>query len=121
MLVVGTDPDTQAALPSATGEVLAGVVAHQQAREDFSLAGDLMLADGEPASLVRKGRVWVSVEEAVTPGDDVFFRHTAGGGGTELGVFRTDADTASADQVAGASWLSTTAGAGIALLEINIP
>jgi len=120
MLTVGTDPVTQAKLPAATGEVLAGVVAHQQARDNLELAGNLMLEDGEPASLVRRGRVWVVVEEAVTPGDDVYFRHTAPGT-EELGAFRTDADTANADQVVGASWLSTTAGAGIALLEINIP
>lgn len=91
MLVNGTDPDTQASLPSAAGETPQGVVAHQQAREDYSLAGDLMLADGETASLVRKGRVWVRVEGAVANGGDVYFRHTTGSG-TELGAFRADAD-----------------------------
>ncbi len=80
-----------------------------------------MLEDGETASLVRKGRVWVVVEEAVAVGDDVYFRHTAGGGGSELGAFRNDADTASCDQLTQANWLVGSSGAGVALLEVNIP
>lgn len=121
MLVDGTDPETQASLPSATGQGLQGVVVHQQAREKLDLAGNLMLRDGETASLVRQGRIWVVVEEAVAVGDAVFFRHTAGGGGSELGAFRNDADTVTADQVTQASWVVGSAGAGVALLEINIP
>ena len=122
MLVDGTDPETQALLPSSTGQALQGIVAHQQAREDLALAGALMLSVGETASLVRKGRVWVVVEEAIAVGDAVFFRHTAGGGGSNLGAFRNDADTASADEItAGAAWVVGSAGAGVALLEINLP
>lgn len=120
MLVAGTDPAVEAKLPSTTGQKLAGIVCHQQARQDFSLAGSLMLANGEDASLVRRGRVWVVVEEAVAPGEAVFFRHTTGTG-TELGAFRNDADTATCDQVTQANWLVGSSGAGVALLEINIP
>lgn len=109
---------------SATGQTPVGVLVHTQAQQDPTLADPLGVALLEPASVLRRGRVWVVVEETIVLSDSVFFRHTAGGGGSEIGAFRTDADTASADQITNAEWLegSSTSGGGlIALLEINVP
>lgn len=75
-----------------------------------------------PVNVLKRGRIWVSVEQAVTPASNVFVRHTAGAGGTQKGAFRTDADTATAVQVTnGMRFLTSTTGAGLAVLEVNFP
>jgi hypothetical protein len=113
----GTDPETQFALPAATGFEFGGVLVHSHAREDVEAVGPV---EGEPGELLRKGRIWVTVEEAVTTADEVWLRHTANGG-LLPGGWRTDIDTANADQIAQARWI-TAAGAGeLAQLEVNYP
>jgi hypothetical protein len=120
-VIWGTDPDKQFDVFAGAG-TLAGVLAHKQNRADPSLGAALGIEQNEIASLVRTGRIWVTVEEAIVVGtDDVFVRHTAGGGGSTLGAFRTDADTASAQAVLNANWIQGSAAAGIALLQINLP
>jgi hypothetical protein len=47
-------------------------------------------ADGDCLSLCRMGVVYVQVEDAVTKGQKVFVRHTAGASLTALGRFRSD-------------------------------
>lgn len=116
-----TNPEDQFDVFTATGQDPVGILVHTQAQENPSLAGDLGVDQLEVASVLRRGRIWVRVEEAVSVGDPVFFRHTAGAGGSEIGAFRNDADTASCDQVTSAAWLQGSDGAGIALLELNIP
>ena len=116
-----TNPEDQFDVFSATGQDPVGVLVHTHAQEDPTLADPLGVALLEPASVLRRGRIWVVVEEAVAVGDPVFFRHTAGAGGSEIGAFRNDADTASCDQITNAQWLQGSAGAGVALLELNIP
>lgn len=86
------NPTDQFDIFSATGQDPLGVLVHTQAVEDPTLAGDLAVALLETASVLRRGRIWVRVEEAVAPGDSVYFRHTASGGNTELGAFRNDAN-----------------------------
>jgi hypothetical protein len=76
---------------------------------------------GDPVVLLRRGLVWVEVEGAVTEDGDVYCRHTANGGNTVLGKFRADADTTNAALVPSAKFRSTTAGAGLALIELNLP
>jgi len=114
------NPEDQFDIFSATGQAPVGILVHTHAQENPALAGDLGVDLLEPASVLRRGRIWVRVEEAVAVGDDVFFRHTAGTG-TEIGAFRNDADTASCDQITNAQWLQGSTGAGVALLEVNIP
>ena len=116
-----TNPEDQFDIFNATGQDCVGILVHTQAQENPALTGDLGVDLLEVASVLRRGRIWVRVEEAVSVGDPVFFRHTAGAGGSEIGAFRNDADTASCDQLAGAAWLQGSSGAGVALLEVNIP
>ena len=105
---------------SATGQTPVGILVHTHAQQDSSLTGVNGVASLETASILRRGRIWVVVEEAITVGDDVYFRHTSGTG-TEIGAFRNDVDGASCDQITDAQWLRGSSGAGVALLEINIP
>jgi len=115
-----TNPETQFDIFSATGQTPAGILAHTHAQQDPTLADPLGVALLEPASVVRRGRIWVVTEEAIAVGDAVYFRHTSGTG-TEIGAFRNDADTASCDQITSARWLRGCSAAGVALLEINLP
>lgn len=56
---------------------------------------------GNTPSILNFGYIVVEAESTVAKGDDVYIRYAAGAGGTVLGSFRNDADTASAALVAG--------------------
>ncbi len=119
----GGTTDRSVKLPNGAAQEVMGITGFSHFSESFdtALAGDDAIKQNEAANLLRKGTVWVTVEAAVVAGDPVFFRHTAGGGGSVLGRFRNDADTASADQIASARFVTTQAAAdGIAKVEINL-
>ena len=115
----GNSTVQSAALPSAASQEFLGV--NERIQSDVNPTGSPKNATApfKMMSLVHSGDMLVEVEEAVTAGDPVFFRHTAGAGGSTLGIFRNDADTASADQVTGAKFKSTTTGAGLAVIGLN--
>jgi hypothetical protein len=71
-------------------------------------------------TVVSKGPMWVPVEQAVTPADPVYFRHTTGSGGTVLGRWRKDGDSGTADLVPSAAWRSSRDN-GLAMVELNLP
>jgi hypothetical protein len=112
----------QAELPNASGDITGGVF------EGISLwipgrepgGDDGQYEDEETMPVLRRGVVWVYAEDAVTYGAQPYCRYVAGAG-EEYGTFRSNADTADAAAVPTAQWRSTTAGAGLALLEINLP
>ena len=107
-------------LPSATSFIFQGVAARDQ-REQTLITGIAQYVAGDAVSVLRKGRIWVPTEEAVTPADSVFLRHTINGALT-VGGWRTDADTARADDVSTfCSWLDYDSANGLALLDINLP
>lgn len=109
------------ALPNLTGFMLAGVSVQSQQYTDND--GDAEYRDGVAVSTLTKGRIWVKAEDTITSLDDaVYLRHTANGAVNVPGRFRTDADTAKADVIANARWLTlTTAINQLAILEINLP
>jgi len=116
-VVAGTDPDVQALLASGAADLL-GVAMHSHAAENDIAAADSVL-DGRMFNVLRDGRIYVVVEEAVTPASTVFVRISAGGGGSQLGAFRASADTATALACAGARYLTSAGIAGVAVLEID--
>lgn len=109
--------------PTGTAGVFMGILVHSHAIEQSQVtAGAAGLPINHPGGVLRKGRIWVVVEEAVTTTDAVFYRHTTPGADPQfLGRFRTDADTASATQITAARWVSAAAAGGLAKLEINLP
>ena len=86
------NPEDQFDIFSAAGQAVLGVLVHTQAQQNPGLADPLGISLLEEASVLRRGRIWVAVEEAIVVTDRVFVRHTAFGGNTEIGQFRTDAE-----------------------------
>jgi hypothetical protein len=121
-VVRGTNPDLDMKLPASAGDVtnkFVGVLAHSHAGQNKAL-GAVGLADKEVASVMTKGNAWVLVEQAVTPDDPVFLRHTTNGP-LLPGGWRKDLDTANATAVPGAKWLTSASASGFALLALNNP
>ena len=120
LLKQGTADNQGLLYDTVGGLTLLGIVAHTHALSNRDLSNaDGVAVDGT-ANVVRRGAVYVLVEDAVAAGDTVFARHTAGTG-TQLGAFRSDADTATADAIPGLQFLTSTTGAGVALVDVNLP
>jgi hypothetical protein len=112
--------DRDVKLPTSTGEASAMVgVAIQPGILPVTSSGDPSYPVKSPVSVMRKGRVWVKVEEAVVAGDAAFVRFAAGTG-TQLGAFRKSADTATAVAVTGARHLTSASANGLAVLELTL-
>ena len=75
---------------------------------------------GASVIVARKGCFSCTVEGAVTKGAPVFVRTTAAGAEV-LGALRGDADGGDAIALPGAQFGSTTDGAGLALVRLNLP
>lgn len=118
--------DATCKLPASSGDVgkalgIAPSRVTSDSRFPTSYTDGSTYQTGDNVGAIASGAVWVIVEEAVTRGGTVYVRHTANGGNTQLGACRSDADTANAAALTGARYLSTTSGAGLALVAINVP
>lgn len=101
--------------------VIAGVLMHQHTYAKDNELGTTGLKPLVPMTLVKRGLMWVIVEDAVTKDNTAFVRHTANGAGKlQKGAFRSDADTANAIKARGFTYRSSTTGAGIALVEVDV-
>ena len=115
-VVVGATGDA-CKIPTAIGNgaTFLGVTAYIPSRRDGGAAVEHYGA-GETASIVRKGYIVVETDEAVTAEAAAFLRVA---GGNE-GQFRTDVDGTDAEAVP-AKFEFATAGAGLAVLNLNAP
>lgn len=104
---------------SGAPTLLGGVVVFGHEYERRTQLGDTGVKPKNLLSIMRRGRIWVPVEEGVDVTDDVYVRHTASGGNTP-GSFRNDADTANAVRLYGAHFLKKTTGAGLTILEFDL-
>ena len=114
--------ENESAQPSATGFVFEGVAIKTNLPLNNSSSSASYKAN-TAISVLRKGRIWVKSESIITNilTDGVFLRHTANAA-LIPGQFRIDADTARADAITTARWLTTTTAINqLALLEFNIP
>lgn len=108
--------DDQALLATATGAEFVGITTSTTAGQaDGSDA--FVYQENDAMNVLETGRIYVTCEDGCVPGDDVFFRHTAAGLEV-LGAFRTDADTADADQITGATFESTAGVGEIAIVKL---
>jgi hypothetical protein len=75
---------------------------------------------GDEISVLKRGRCFVYVEQAVGPADTVYVRYTANGNNV-VGNFRKDDDTSKAASLGEkAHFVGTTSGAGIVEIDIRL-
>lgn len=119
MVKQGTS-DTQFLKLTAITDKLVGIVVHSHAYDKPNELGDTGLKPKVTAGILRIGRIWVPVEEAVTPASSVLVRAVVAGAEV-AGAFRDTADASDLIDISHiARYRTTTTGAGIALLEINM-
>lgn len=105
---------------AATSDKLIGVVVFDQAYAKDTELGDTGLKPKVTLGVMTRGRIWVPVEEAVTPASAVLVRAVASGNEV-AGAFRDTADSSDCiDISAWARYLSSTSGAGLVLLEFDV-
>ncbi len=106
--------DNQFAPLAAAADKFEGVLIHRHREE-----GDLL--DKQAVSVLRRGRIYVLVEEAVVKGDAAFVRAVATTG-ERAGAFRKSADGTDTIDLTGVAVFKTSAEAGeLAILEVNLP
>jgi hypothetical protein len=104
--------------------VIVGITVHTHQVDPSQVASSPAGAGIPPKyaiNTLKRGRIFVQVEEAVTPASPVFVRHTAGAGGTQKGAFRASADTATAVAWTAARFLTSAALGAYAVVEVNLP
>lgn len=119
ILAKGTG-DKQAKLPSASSDIIIGLVRNGEGRKldpDTGLMENYKQYDQVG---IATEEVWFAyTEEAVNKGDQVFVRYATGAGGSQKGHVRTDADTATAVAI-NAKFDETLTAAGIVKIKLNI-
>lgn len=116
-----TTADGLAKEPDGSGVQIVGVALYDPTVAiDATTGGDAYPVESNLA-VMKQGKIWVYVEEAVSTTDPVYVRYGSGAGGTIKGYFRTDGDTSTALLVSNARFSTSTDDEGLAILEINIP
>lgn len=112
--VLGTDKERQVKASTSDADVFAGIMVHDHARESQTDGLDAGLADKATAAALTVGPIWVEVAEAVDPGDPVAMVMSAGADNMKFGK----TTGATFITVAGAKWLTSASGAGLAALSL---
>lgn len=96
----------------------AGIPIWESGREPYTVVnGKSTLPDKAMVSLMRKGRIWVYTETAVSPTSDVFVRVLTVSADVK-GQFRAGTAT-NFIALPGAKFITSTTGAGLAVLELS--
>jgi len=80
LCVLGTDKDTQADLPDAAADITtaANVLGVAVRKENVEITSEPAgVSDEDDIGIMRQGRIYVLVEEDVTPSSDVYVRYAA--------------------------------------------
>lgn len=115
--VVQGTADDQGLLPVDANSVFLGLAVRKAAKNRSSNSVD-SYEDEDEMAVMTKGVIWATCEDGCSPGDDVYWRHTAAGA-EEKGELRTDADTADAVQIPNAKWITTAAADGLAMIRLG--
>jgi hypothetical protein len=91
-----------------------GVALYDASRMPYTSSNQYSQYDSVP--VMTKGRVYVNVEAAVSAGDPVYVRAVTSGADV-AGQF--GAKAANFGQLQGAKYVSTTSGAGLAIVELG--
>jgi hypothetical protein len=107
-------------LPSAAGQIIAGVTVFNPTNNAAYLDSSDTdgIASGKFVDILTQGDIWVSCESATAkPGESVYVRHTADGSKTTLGGVANATGTG-LELVPGAMFIST-ASDGLAIIKVN--
>jgi hypothetical protein len=116
----GATVDDAAVPPSGSTDKVIGISVRNYAQDNWGLGGtNAGIQTGDRFSILRRGRIYVQVEEAVAAGDAVYCRYASGSGGTQLGSFRKSADTSTAALVKGARYETAAGIGGFAVLAFD--
>lgn len=116
------DGPLSAKLADASGGLNLGITCHEPQYVDPTRTDRAVYPPYRAMSVVRRGSIYVPVENAVTPADVPAFRITASGANTQLGAFRTGTDSGNAVALTGIARFRSAAGAGeLAELSIMLP
>ena len=109
-------------LPTSSSDVtLVGSGFSVRVQDDVADSLDVLQNEiGDDVSVLDFGVIYVKVESNVVAYSPVFVRYAAGAGGSELGIARADADTATAAQVPGARFLSSGAAGDFVPVSIRL-
>jgi len=123
-VVAGTDLDRQVTIPAGTGMTFRGIsIAVWQIEQQITAypttsSGSYPIASVVP--VLRRGSIWVRVNQDVVIDDPVYFVHTDADP-LKVGNFRKDADTNKADLVPTAVFRKAAKAGELAVVEINLP
>jgi hypothetical protein len=109
-----------AAVVAALGVVVYNPL--QPAPSDSDATNDFKATDS--MLVLQEGDIWVICEDAISAGAAVYCRHTANGAGKlQLGAVRSDNDGGGATvaKLPGCRAISTSAGAGVVKVRVNLP
>jgi hypothetical protein len=108
-----------AELPVAETAVIAGILMHSHAYSQTDLDATGVIV-GATMNVLRKGRIWVTVEDAVVPGDRLWVRGVAGGDPEFLGgLLPADDSTDTVDCTGQGQFLTAADAGGLAVLEVD--
>lgn len=112
LVVNGADSGNSVKLPSAQGDSFEGVIVFthkQQVSRNVSL-----YQEKEPASIMKRGKIWVESTVAVSYGDTVYIINTGDDVGKITNVSGTNTPT-------GVKVTTGNDGAGLCEIELNLP
>jgi hypothetical protein len=113
-VILGTDKEKQVKLAAATTAVVAGIALLQAKEQDEN--GNVIYKDEQTVPVLNKGRAWVPVIEAVTAGNGAFLVFS----GANKGKWAAAAGAGPiASAITGAKFITSTTGAGLAVVELN--
>lgn len=116
-VIAGTDPVRQVALAGAAGGLFRGVTLNPGVLTQ-DVNGVVTYPVKTIVSVMRKGKVWVPVTAAVAV-DSAAYYDNGSTPGLE-GQFN-DVNDGTTDPVPGGIFRTSTSGAGLAILELNLP
>ena len=112
--------DDSVAIPTTFGEIQnspVGVAMHSHAIESND-SGDAYWPTKSRLNVLRKGRIWVYVHGAVNAGDIAYVRYQNGNEGRFSNSGDADATPVGSGDT---KYVTSTTGAGLAVVELNLP
>lgn len=122
IVVTGGATQPTWAITSTTTNTFWGIAQYEPMAGGAVLSAEADLTQylqGQAMNVLRRGRIYVTVEEAVAKGDPVYWRVTDNGAGKVRGQFRKSADTATAVLVSTAIYTTSAPAGGYAVIELN--